>query len=118
MSILTDVETLAAPTEHPDNKILAAWTAFTDRHWETMNTDDPGDNEAATILDTPAQSLAGVIVKLRMLMFTSTGVSRIEATALGATVPGFEESIRGDDYVTELVWSAIKDLKAMEAGRA
>ncbi|KKW92269.1 hypothetical protein [Sphingobium chungbukense] len=114
MTIFTRTRPRAMLVAQTDQNIIAAWKSFAGRQWAKLNSDDP-ENDTVTIVDTPAETLAGVIAKLRMLMFTQTAIPLIEATALGATIPGFDESIRGEDYLTELVWSAIKDLEAMEA---
>lgn len=117
LSAINDALTIGGRKFGSDAEILAAWARFTDRQWKKMNGDDAGDDETGIILDMPAHTPGGVAAKLRMVMFTQTGESRTEAVALGATVPGFEAHIQGDDYPLELLWSAIKSLEAMEAGR-
>jgi len=82
------------------------------------NATDESNADIAELSQAIATTLPGVIAKLREAMYANTSVSAIEvAAAADGPLASFDriycDVLKGDDFPTECIWTAIISLEAM-----
>lgn len=110
----------AVDREHPDAELLAAWEqwlatyrhSYADRvssetHFATL------DQLDAVVAGRPAQTAAGIAVKLKIAFHNLIESTRVDSEASAQN--GQPTPAMLADYRQRLLWSAIEDLERMAA---